>query len=211
MTPKQKSYENLAHTVIKALEKRNFEALYVPTGAEALQEIMGRLTPSSTVACGGSVTLEEIGFPKALAASECTFLDRYAPTTPEEQDAMFARIAVCDYYLMSSNAISADGQLVNIDNTGNRVASLIHGPKHVIVVAGMNKVCADLPSAYKRVKLCAVPPNNCRLERSTPCAVTGICADCLGPDCICANTVITRRCTVPGRITVILVGEELGY
>lgn len=94
---------------------------------------------------------------------------------------------------------------------GNRVASLIHGPKNVIIIAGMNKVCPDLDSAYKRVKLSAAPPNTVRLNRKTPCAVTGQCADCLSPDCICTHTVITRRSNIPGRIKILLVGEELGY
>ena len=130
---------------------------------------------------------------------------------PTEKDALYSKVAVCDYYFMSTNAITTDGLLVNIDGTGNRVASLIHGPKNVIIITGMNKVCPDLDSAYKRVKLSAAPPNTVRLDKKTPCAVTGKCADCLSPDCICTHTVITRRSNIPGRIKILLVGEELGY
>ena len=112
---------------------------------------------------------------------------------------------------MSTNAITTDGQLVNIDGTGNRVAALIWGPKQVIVLAGMNKVCPTLEDAYRRVKNIASPPNCIRLNRKTPCAATGICGDCLSPDCICSQTVLTRRSGIPGRIKVILIGEQLGY
>lgn len=112
---------------------------------------------------------------------------------------------------MSTNAITMDGELVNIDGSGNRVAALIFGPEEVIIVAGMNKVTADVPGAYKRVKNIASPPNCVRLNKNTPCAMTGQCGSCLGDDCICSQTVITRRSGIPGRIKVILVGEELGY
>lgn len=211
MTPKQQYYKNLAATMIANLEKRGFEASYVPDRQAALEAIQPYLADGNTVSCGGSVTLAEIGFNTAVQTAGCTFLDRQTATTPEEKDALFSKVAICDYYFMSTNAITVDGLLVNIDGNGNRVASLAHGPKNVIVVTGMNKVCPDLDSAYKRVKLSAAPPNNIRLNRQTPCAVTGRCVDCLSPDCICSHTVITRRCFVPGRIKILLVGEELGY
>ena len=193
MTPKQQYYKNIADTMISNLKKRGFEADYVPDRQAALRAIAPYLTKGNTVSCGGSITLTEIGFNTA------------------EKDAVYSKVAVCDYYFMSTNAITTDGLLVNIDGTGNRVASLIHGPKNVIIIAGMNKVCPDLDSAYKRVKLSAAPPNTVRLNRKTPCAVTGQCADCLSPDCICTHTVITRRSNIPGRIKILLVGEELGY
>lgn len=211
MTPKQQYYKNLADTMISHLEKRGFEASYVPDRQAALEAIMLYLTNGNTVSCGGSITLNEIGFNSAVKDANCTFLDRTTAKTPEEKDAIYSKVAVCDYYFMSTNAITTDGLLVNIDGTGNRVASLIHGPKNVIIVTGMNKVCPDLDSAYKRVKLSAAPPNTVRLDKKTPCAVTGKCADCLSPDCICTHTVITRRSNIPGRIKILLVGEELGY
>lgn len=211
MTPKQQYYETLANNMIPSLQKRGFEASYAANKTEALDKAMAYLTDGCTVACGGSMTLGEIGFNEAVRKAECTFLDRFSAKTDAERDEIFSKIAICDYYFMSTNAITVDGQLVNIDGNGNRLASLIHGPKNVIIIAGMNKVCADVESAYQRVKLSAAPPNTVRLNKKTPCAVTGKCGDCLSSDCICTHTVITRRSNIPNRIKIILVGEELGY
>ena len=116
----------------------------------------------------------------------------------------------CGTFLMSSNAISKDGQLVNIDGIGNRVAALCFGPKQVIVVAGMNKVAGDLNSAMARARHIAAPANVQRFDVKTPCAVTGQCGNCTSPDCCCAQIVTTRFSKIPGRIKVVLVGEELG-
>lgn len=211
MTPKQQYYANLANTMIPALQKRGFEASFATDRKEALEKAMSYLTEGCTVASGGSITLGEIGFNEAIKSSNYIFLDRFAAKTDSERDEIFSKIAICDYYFMSTNAITVDGQLVNIDGNGNRVASLIHGPKNVIIVTGMNKVCTDVEEAYQRVKLSAAPPNTVRLNKKTPCAMTGKCGDCLSPDCICTHTVITRRSNIPGRIKIILVGEELGY
>ena len=186
MTPKQQYYKNIADTMISNLKKRGFEADYVPDRQAALRAIAPYLTKGNTVSCGGSITLTEIGFNTAVKEADCIFLDRTIAKTQEEKDAVYSKVAVCDYYFMSTNAITTDGLLVN-------------------------KVCPDLDSAYKRVKLSAAPPNTVRLNRKTPCAVTGQCADCLSPDCICTHTVITRRSNIPGRIKILLVGEELGY
>ena len=151
--------------MISRLEKRGFEASFVPDRQAALEAIMPYLTNGNTVSCGGSITLNEIGFNSAVKDANCTFLDRTTAKTPEEKDALYSKVAVCDYYFMSTNAITTDGLLVNIDGYGNRVASLIHGPKNVIIITGMNKVCPDLDSAYKRVKLSAAPPNAVRLDK----------------------------------------------
>ena len=118
---------------------------------------------------------------------------------------------MADYFLMSSNAITLDGELVNIDGHSNRVACLCCGPKNVIVIAGMNKVVSNVEEGVDRVHNFAAPPNTVRLNKNTPCAQTGRCADCYSPDCICSQIVITRRSSIPNRIKVILVGEELGY
>jgi L-lactate utilization protein LutB len=211
MSSKKQYYENLANTMIANLNKRGFEAAYTSTKEEALEKAMSYLSPGKTVACGGSKSLGEIGFTDALKESDCVFLDRFSAKTDAERDEIFSKIAICDYYYMSTNAITVDGQLVNIDGSGNRVASLIHGPKNVVIITGMNKVCADVESAYQRVKLSAAPPNTVRLHKKTPCAMTGKCGDCLSPDCICTHTVITRRSNIPNRIKIILVGEELGF
>lgn len=211
MTPKQKYYENLADSLIEKFGLRQIEAYYAADRDEALEKACRYLSPECSVSWGGSVTLNEIGLIDAIKASDCVVYDRFAVTTPEEKREMFCKIAGCDYYFMSSNAITLDGQLVNIDGNGNRVASLIHGPQNVIVIAGMNKITPDVDSAIKRVRNMAAPPNTVRLNYNTPCRELGRCADCLSRDCICDQIVITRRSFIPGRIKVILVGEELGY
>ncbi len=212
MTPKEQYYENTAKTVIQNLEKRRMAGCYCPTAGEAAKLAMSLIAPGASVGTGGSMTLEECGIMSLLRAREdITFLDRATAKTPEEATEMLHQMLLCDSYLMSTNAITMDGELVNIDGSGNRVAALIYGPKEVIVVAGMNKVCPDLHSAYRRVKDITSPPNCVRLNKNTPCARTGRCGDCLGDDSICSQTVITRRSGIRERIKVILVGEELGY
>jgi len=209
--PKEIYYENLADSLIEQFSKRQIEAYYAKDGDEALEKACRFLTPGCSVAWGGSATLSEIGLIDAIRASDCVIYDRFAAKTPEEKREIFGKIATADYYFMSSNAITLDGMLVNIDGTGNRVASLIHGPQNVIVIAGMNKVATDVRAAIDRVRNMAAPPNTVRLNMKTPCAETGKCHNCLSPDCICDQIVITRRSFVPGRIKVILVGESLGF
>ncbi|MCD7982503.1 MAG: lactate utilization protein [Clostridiales bacterium] len=212
MTPKQQYYEKAAGTIIKALNKRRMEGFYCPTAEEAAELAMSFAKPGMTVSNGGSVTLQECGIMDMLRSrKDITYLDRTTGATMEEVTDILRRALLCDCYFMSTNAITMDGELVNIDGSGNRMAALIFGPKEVIIVAGMNKVTADVHSAYKRVKNIASPPNCVRLNKNTPCALTGQCGNCLGDDCICSQTVITRRSGIPGRIKVILVGEELGY
>lgn len=212
MTPKQQYYENAANTILKTFEKRGFEGCYCATKEEAAEKAMSYVKPGMSVSFGGSMTLAECGFTDALKArTDITLLDRGQAQTPEEVTEIYHKALSCDCYFMSTNAISMDGQLVNTDGTGNRVAALIYGPKNVILVVGMNKAAATLEDAQTRVKALASPPNCIRLDRKTPCAATGVCHDCFGPDCICSQTVITRRSAIPGRIKIILVGEELGY
>jgi len=212
MTPKQKYYENIAGTLIKNLEKRQMEAYYCPDRASALQKVLEMIPEGSSVGWGGSMTMKETGILDAIKESgSYTPIDRDAAQTPEEQRKVYAEICASDYFLMSTNAITLDGELVNIDGRGNRVAFLCFGPQNVIVVAGMNKLVSDVRAGFQRVRDIAAPPNTVRLERNTPCAVTGRCGNCFSPECICSSAVITRRSHVPGRIKVILVGEELGY
>lgn len=211
MTPKKQYYENLAESLIEKFSQRQIEAYYAATKEEALDMACRYLSPESSVSWGGSMTLNEIGLVDAINESDCIIYDRASAKTSEEKREIFSKIAGCDYYFMSSNAITLDGQLVNIDGTGNRVASLIHGPANVIVIAGMNKIVPDVKSAVDRVRNMAAPPNAVRLNYNTPCRELGRCANCLSPDCICDQIVITRRSFVPNRIKVILVGEELGY
>lgn len=212
MNPKEQHYKNLSGTIIRALETRQMDGYYCAAAEEAVALAQSFLTKGATVGFGGSMTLTETGMLDALRSnSDITLYDRNQAKTPEETDRIYQQCLNADYYFMSTNAITHNGQLVNIDGTGNRVAALIYGPKNVIILAGMNKVARDVDSAIARVHNLATPPNCLRLGRNTPCSVTGVCADCLSPDCICNQVVITRRSGTPGRIKVILIGEDYGY
>lgn len=157
------------------------------------------------------MTLQEIGLLEELRNSDYVIYDRTLAATPLEKKQMYAKIVTSDYYFMSSNAITLNGELINIDGIGNRVACLCYGPEYVIVIAGINKIVSDVEAGIARVRNMAAPPNTVRLNKSTPCEKLGRCADCFTDDCICCQTVITRKSMIPGRIKVILVGEELGY
>lgn len=212
MTPKETFYENQAKTIIENLKKRQMEGYYCPTSADAVQKAMELVAKDSTVSFGGSMTLSESGIMDALRAREdITLYDRSKANSPEDVQKIYRDAFSCDSYFMSTNAITLDGELVNIDGNGNRVAALIFGPASVIIVCGMNKAALNTEEAITRVRNIAAPPNCNRLDRKTPCSVTGKCGDCLSPDCICNHTVITRRSGTPGRIKVLLVGETLGY
>lgn len=212
MNPNKKTaYKNAANTIIKNLNKRNMEGYYCDTKEDALAKALEIIKEGSSVGWGGSMTINEIGLMDAIKNGSYDVIDREAISNDEEYKATYARMVNADYFLTSTNAITMDGELVNIDGRGNRVSFLIFGPSNVIVVAGMNKVVSDVESGYKRVKDIATPPNTVRLNRNTPCAITGRCGNCFSPDCICNQTVITRRSGAPGRIKVILVGEDLGY
>ena len=161
---------------------------------------------------GGTATVDALGIKQRLAQEGIALIDRDTAQTPQERQEMLKKALTCGTFLMSSNAISADGQLVNIDGTGNRVAALCFGPEQVIMVAGMNKVAGDLEGAMRRAREVAAPVNAQRFAGlKTPCSVTGLCADCTGPDSICCQIVTTRICRPAGRIKVVLVGEELGF
>lgn len=209
---KAEHYQILADRMIEKMQLRGLEGYYAATKEDALQLVKEKfLTKGVSVAWGGSMTLKEAGVMDYLDESECIIYDRTAPKTPEEEKQMKANIVNADYFLMSTNAITLDGELVNIDGFANRVSFLCYGPENVLVIAGMNKVATDVEDALNRVKNIASPPNALRLNKNTPCAKIGRCADCFTEDCICSQIVITRRSSVKGRIKVLLVGEELGY
>ena len=208
---KQGYYENAADTVIKNLKKRRMDAYYCEDKQEALEKVLELMEDGKSVAWGGSMTLAECGIMDAVKSGKYNVIDREKAKTDEEIRETYGKICTCDYFLMSTNAITLDGELVNVDGRGNRVSFLCFGPQNVIVVAGMNKLVTDVDMGIKRTRNMDAPPNTVRLKKNTPCSVTGRCADCLSPDCICAQTVITRLSMIPGRIKVILVGEELGY
>jgi len=211
LSPKQKYYENIANTIIKNLNKRQIEGYYCINSLSAVQKVLELIPETSSVSWGGSMTLIETGLMDAIKNNNYKIIDRDKATTLEEQRKLYGEICLSDYFLMSTNAITLDGELINIDGRGNRVAFLCYGPQNVIILAGMNKIVSDVESGFKRVRNIASPPNTVRLNKKTPCAITGKCEDCYSPDCICGQFVVTRRSGIPNRIKVILIGEELGY
>jgi L-lactate utilization protein LutB len=203
-----------AETIIKNLERRGIEGAFFDTSAEAAAAICRIIPAGALVGLGGSETLIESGLVDALRKMDIRLLDRYRKDVGErEAEEMRRQCLLADVFITSSNAVSADGRLVNIDGTGNRVAALIFGPKKVIVIAGMNKVAPDLETAITRVRNVAAPANSLRVGADTPCSRTGFCQDphCHPPQRICCQVVITEASRLPGRIVVFLVGEDLGY
>lgn len=196
----------------KALEKNRMEAYLVGSKEEVLPLIRSLLHPQDVVAVGGSATLDECGVLELLRCGDYQFLDRYAPgLSADEIGEIYRKSFFADAYLCSSNAVTENGELYNVDGNANRVAAMTFGPKQVILVVGVNKIVPDLAAAERRVQEIAAPANCKRLSCKTPCAATGKCADCAGDGRICCTAVIHRQQRVPGRIKVILVGEELGF
>ena len=211
MSPKAIANQNLANTIIKNMAKKNMEGYYCATSAEAVEKALSLMPEGSSVTWGGSMSIIECGLMDAIKTGKYEIIDRDLAKTPQEVRKMYARQVMADYYLMSTNAITMNGELVNIDGRANRVACLCWGPQNVIIIAGMNKVATDVEDAIKRARNIAAPANTVRLNRNTPCTQTGKCENCYSPDCICSQLVVTRRSGVPNRIKVILVGEELGF
>ncbi|MBM7556698.1 LUD domain-containing protein [Halanaerobacter jeridensis] len=211
MEPVEEYYQTTAQNIIAEFEKRNIEGYYCSTRQEAVDKALELADSGTSVSWGGSMTIEDIGLVEELNNGDYDTIDRSEAENDAEKDKMYHQALNTDYYFMSSNAITLDGKLVNIDGRGNRIAALIYGPKNVIIVAGMNKVVSDEEAALDRVRNHAAPINAMRLDQNTPCAETGECHDCLVDDCICCQKLITRNSKTAGRIKVILVGEELGY
>ena len=212
MNPKEEYEEKIAARVIENLKKRQMDGFYCRTKQDALAKIEELCSSSRSVSFGGSETLRELGVLDLLREKkEWTLLDRDTAASAEEKQRIFHEALSCDSYLMSTNAITKSGELLNIDGNGNRLAALIYGPKQVIVVSGVNKIENNLDSAMLRVRNDAAPQNAMRLHLNTPCSKTGFCADCLSPDCICSQIVCTRRSAVPGRIKIVLVSGSFGY
>ncbi len=200
--------ELLAQTVIRGLESRNMSGYYAKDKEEALQLALDLIPLHSSVTMGGGMSVHEIGLVSSLKTEQYHFIDRDAF---EDKRAAMLEAYDADYYLSSANALTEDGILVNIDGNANRVSAIAQGPKHVIMIVGMNKVCKDLDSAMKRARNVAAPANAQRFGLSTPCAKTGTCFDCKSPDTICCQFLITRYSKHKGRIHVILVNDSLGF
>jgi len=198
--------------MVKALKSRFFDAWYFDDPAKAVDAIVSMIPREHVVSWGGSMTVAGLGIQERLARDGFALLDRDKATGPEERSEIMRKAMLCDTYLTGTNAISEDGQLVNIDGNGNRVAAMIYGPKQVIVVAGMNKVAKTLSDAVARARTIAAPTNVQRFTvLKTPCNETGACADCACGDSACNYFVTIRSCKPAGRIKVVLVGKDLGF
>lgn len=204
----QKRNELLAQTVIHGLESRNMEGYYAKNKEEALKIALELIPEESVVTMGGGMSVEEIGLKEALQNGNFTFLDRSKAEDPRK---MMLESYDADYFLSSANAITNDGILVNIDGNANRVSMIAQGPKHVLFIVGMNKVCDDIDGALKRARNVAAPINAQRFDIKTPCKKTGTCLNCKSPDTICCQFLVTRFSRHPHRIKVILVNDDLGF
>ena len=198
----------LAQTVIKGLNSRNMSGYYAENKEEALKIALSLIPEESTVTMGGGMSVHEIGLSAALKAGNYNFIDRDA-YEDKRAAALFAYDA--DVFLASSNAITSDGVLVNIDGNSNRVSAIAFGPKKVVMIVGMNKVCDDVDGAMKRARNVAATTNAQRFGLSTPCSKTGACMNCKSPDTICCQFLITRFSRHKDRIHVILVNDSLGF
>ena len=203
-----KRNELLAQRVIKGLESRNMSGYWAENKEEALKIALGLIPEGASVSMGGAMSALEIGLPQAVKAGNYNFIDRDA--IEDKRAAMLAAYDA-DVFLSGTNAITEDGVMVNIDGNANRVSAIAQGPKKLIIIAGMNKVCSDVDGAMKRARNVAAPINAQRFGLNTPCSKTGSCMNCKSPDTICCQFLITRYSRHKDRIHVILVNDSLGF
>lgn len=195
---------------VSNLEGRGFTVHSARTGAEAKKTAL-ELIGTASVGCGGSKTITEIGLPAALRENGNAVYFHW-DEKPEDRPETFRKAAAADWYLCSSNAVTMNAKLINIDGNGNRVAAMFAGPKKVLLIIGKNKFAADLESGMERVKAVACVKNAQRFGLHTPCAVTGKCVDCHDPGRICSvTTIIEKKPGLLDEMHLILVDEELGY
>ena len=210
-TAKELYYEKRGKLLVKNLIGRHFDAYYCKNKEEALEKALELIPEGASVGWGGTMSAAEIGLQDAIRTGNYQAIDRDKAADQDERERISRECLGADVFLTGANAMSLDGQMVNIDGTGNRVAAIIYGPESVLVIVGMNKVCDTLDDAVKRARTVASPMNMQRFMKDTPCAITGVCGDCKREDCICNQIVITRHCRPVGRIKFLVVGEDLGY
>ena len=203
-----KRNEKLAQKVIKGIGSRNMTGYWAPTREDALKQALELIPEGSSVTMGGCMSAHEIGLVKALQEGDYNFIDRDAY---EDKRAAMLMAYDADVFLSSANGMSEDGVIINIDGNANRVSAIAQGPRKVIFIVGMNKICSDVDSAMKRARGIASPINAQRFDLDTPCSKTGSCMNCKSPDTICCQFLITRYSRHKDRIHVILVGENLGF
>lgn len=208
-------WEKKVQRTLTALKKNGFDVLYFPTRNEVLAKVLQLISPNVVVGVGGSVTVREIGLVDSLEQRGNKIISHWEAQkngqTPEEVMKSRKFLASADIFLTSTNAITEEGHLVNIDHAGQRVAAMIFGPQKVIIIAGVNKIVRNVEQAMDRIRNVAAPMNAKRLNLQLPCAETGICSDCEAPNRICNVTTIIERRPVHTDSTIILVGEHIGF
>ena len=204
-------YDKRGQVLVKNLNSRHFEAYYCANKEEALKKALELIPEGSTVGWGGAMSAEQIGLLNTLRTGNFKALDRDTAESMEERVAIQRMCFDADFFITGANALSMDGQMVNIDGMGNRVGMIVYGPKNILVIAGMNKAVDTVEEAARRARTIAAPQNAQRFGLSNPCSVTGVCGDCKNESSICNQMLITRNSKPAGRIKVILVGEELGF
>lgn len=197
---------------IKALEKNNMNGYLVENEEELIDKIKEIVSEGSMVACGGSMSLFETGVINHLRSNRYRFLDRYKEgLTKEELVKIYKEAFFADAYFSSSNAITEDGQLYNVDGNGNRVAALLYGPEKVIIICGINKIVPTLEDAIKRNETISAPANAKRLNKNTPCTKAGYCMNCNSKERICSEYTVIKRQSIKERIHVIFLNKDIGY
>lgn len=207
----KKYYEKRAQILLKNLRSRHFEAYYCEDKTAALAKALELIPKGASVGWGGALSAQQIGLIDAVNTGDYKAIDRDKAPNSEERVKAMKQCLLADVFISGANALSMDGQMVNIDGNGNRVAAIVYGPDNVIIIAGMNKVVDTLEGAVRRARTVAAPMNKQRFPLQTPCEITGQCADCKSENSICNQLLITRNSNPAGRIKVILVGEELGF
>ena len=208
--PQKNYYQKRGEVLVKNLHSRHYDAYYCDTREQALEKALELIPKGATVGWGGAMSAKQIGLLDAMNNGDYHAIDRDQTPNRAEREKAMKRCLLADVFITGANALSMDGQMVNIDGTGNRVAAIVYGPESIVVIAGMNKVMDTLEAAMIRARTIAAPMNKQRFALQTPCEVTGICADCKSEGCICNQILITRNSKPAGRIKVILVGEDLG-
>jgi L-lactate utilization protein LutB len=207
----KKAYKVKGEAIIKNLQKRGMEGWYFDSREEAVEKIMSMIKQDDIVSWGGSYTIDELGIKKLLEEKHISVIDRDKAKSPEENVKLRKQSLTADVYLTSTNAITIDGELINVDGAGNRLAAYCYGPDSVIVVAGMNKTVPELSAALGRIRSDAAIPNAFRVNAQTPCRFTGKCSECTSKDTLCSQILVTRYSKPQNRIKVILIGENLGF
>lgn len=205
------AYECKAKDLVEALKKKDYDAVFAKDKDEAKNIVSEMLTDGATIAVGGSVTLSETGIMDEITSGTYQFIDRFHTDSFEQMLDRYREGFTADFFVTSSNAITKDGEIINMDCTGNRTGSIAFGPKRVIIVIGVNKIVDTIDEGIKRTKEIA-PLNARRITHKTPCAVDGKCHDCHDTQTICNVTSIVHNCyKFPGRISVVVIPEVLGY